>query len=234
LVPHSAKALIFDVDGTLYDQERVRRGMFWRLLRAHLGQPIQGLSTLRALRAYRNAQEFLRICNAGGEDVSEAQVKLASELTGIQKKIVASTVSRWMEKEPLDLVARSIRHGVSEFVQHAKNHGLRLAVFSDYPAAAKLDAMRLTPFFDVVVSAQDPEVRRFKPDARGIEVTLRRLNVAKDRVLYIGDRPDVDAAAAFRAGITCVIIGQKRNRTTSQPWLEVSDYHELRALVCRS
>ena len=226
--------LIFDVDGTLYDQTRVRRRMLWRLLRAHLGEPAQGLSTLRALRAYRKAQEYLRTCNFCGEDVSESQRELASQWTGMHKEVVTSKVARWMESEPLDLVARSIRDGVLEFLQDAKNHGLRLAVFSDYPAAAKLDAMSLTRFFDVVVSAQDPEVQRFKPDGRGIEVTLGRLGVEKDRALYIGDRPDVDAAAASRAGIPCVIIGRKRGRTNSPSWTAVSGYRELRDLVCGS
>ena len=82
-------ALIFDVDGTLYDQTPVRRGMIWRLLRAHLRRPAQGLTTFHALRAYRKAQEFMRTVSLAGENLSDAQIRLASKWTGIRKETVA-------------------------------------------------------------------------------------------------------------------------------------------------
>jgi beta-phosphoglucomutase-like phosphatase (HAD superfamily) len=228
------EAVIFDVDGTLYNQVSVRYGMFWRILRAYLGEPAEGVLTLRILKAYRKAQEFLRSAEPDWDDVAEAQIELASKWTGIPKEIVGSSVARWMEKEPLDLVARSIRQGVLEFLQEAKNCGLRLAVFSDYPAVTKLQAMNLTHFFEIVVSACDPEVQRFKPDSRGIQVTLQRLRVEKNRAIYIGDRPTIDAVAAFRAGISCVIIGGKGDSITSLSWTQVPGYRELLDLVCRS
>src|SRR5262249_29424324 len=96
------RALIFDVDGTLYRQLPVRRRMLWRLLRAHVNQPTQGLLTLRVLRAYRQAHEALRTSHSGCGELSEVQVQLASKWTGIRPEVVASCVARWMESEPLD------------------------------------------------------------------------------------------------------------------------------------
>ncbi len=54
------RALIFDVDGTLYEQAPVRRIMLYRILRANLTSPRQGMITLQALRSYRKAHEELR------------------------------------------------------------------------------------------------------------------------------------------------------------------------------
>ena len=71
--------------------------------------------------------------------------------------------------------------------------------------------MGIAEFFDVVVTAQDPEVQRFKPDPAGLELTLRRLAVRKDEAVYIGDRADVDAVAASRAGIRHFILKGTRN-----------------------
>jgi phosphoglycolate phosphatase-like HAD superfamily hydrolase len=136
-----------------------------------------------------------------------------------------------MEREPLDLLRHSVRDGAVEFFESAKACGFKLGVFSDYPAAEKLAAMGLTRFFDVVVTAQDPEVQRFKPNAQGIEVALRRLGAERRQALYIGDRPDVDVAAASGAGIPCIIIGRGPRRHGS--YAEVSSFHELRALLCR-
>lgn len=200
------KALIFDVDGTLYDQAPVRRAMLYRLLRAHLGCPLQGLLTLRVLDAYRQAQEVLRKTSPASGDIADAQLLLAGRSLGMSAETIAPYVARWIEDEPLPLVASSLRKGILELLRQAKRFGLRLAVCSDYPADRKLRAMSIAQYFDVVVTAQDPEVQRFKPDPTGLEVTLHRLAVRKDEAVYIGDRTDVDAVAASRAGIQSFIL----------------------------
>ena len=45
------KALLFDVDGTLYHQAPLRRAMSVRLLRHGIVRPLQGWRTLRTLSA---------------------------------------------------------------------------------------------------------------------------------------------------------------------------------------
>jgi phosphoglycolate phosphatase/putative hydrolase of the HAD superfamily len=204
-------ALIFDVDGTLYEQGRVRRAMLYRLLRAHITSPMRGVFTLQILRAYRNAQDTLRRTPQRSGDITIEQLLLASRVTGASRASVAACVARWMEQEPLPLLASSIRKEIVELLREAKRLGLRLAVCSDYPAERKLAAMGIAEFFDVVVSAQDPEVQRFKPDPAGLELTIRRLAVRKDEAVYIGDRADVDAVAASRAGIRHFILNGTQN-----------------------
>src|SRR5712691_6556979 len=86
------KALILDIDGTLYRQTPLHCRMLWRLLRAHIGQPARGLLTLRVLRAYRKAQEALRTLPLDHSDLAEEQLRLACEWTGIGPEIVRSCV----------------------------------------------------------------------------------------------------------------------------------------------
>ena len=129
-------------------------------------------------------------------------------------------------RSPLNLLARSLHEGVVRLLQAARRRGLRLAVFSDYPATGKLAAMGIADFFDAAVSAQDPDVQRFKPDPRGLEVTLHRLGVEKQEALYIGDRPELDGVAASRAGVTSVIIGRHRSIDGPES-VEISKYQEL-------
>ena len=47
-------AVIFDVDGTLYDQPPLRRAMAIRLMRCVAREPFTGSRTIRVLRAYRH------------------------------------------------------------------------------------------------------------------------------------------------------------------------------------
>ncbi len=209
--PGRLKAIVFDVDGTLYRQDPVRRAMLGRLLKAHLGRPLTGLRTLRWLRAYRSAQERLRGEPPESGDLAARQLRLACQWTGADPADLRRCVRRWMEQEPLALLRPSLREGLPTLLAVARRRGLRVAACSDYPAAEKLTAMGIAGLFDVVVTAQDPDVQRFKPDPRMLEVALGRLGVAKEEALYVGDRPEVDAEAAHRAGMACAIVGPRRS-----------------------
>jgi len=184
----------------------VRRAMLYRILRTNLASPVQGLVTLKALHSYRKAHEKLRDATIESGEIAGAQLLLASRAAGMSPEVIASCVACWMEQEPLSLLATSMRKGTVGLLQAAKRSGVKLAVCSDYPAHGKLTAMGIASFFDVVVTAQDPEVQRLKPDPRGLEVALQRLAVRNDEAVYIGDRADVDGEAASRAGIQHFIL----------------------------
>jgi HAD superfamily hydrolase (TIGR01549 family) len=198
------RAIVFDVDGTLYRQSPLRRTMFLRLLRMTVARPIAGLRTFRTLQAYRRAQEDLR--NHVGGDIANAQLRLVGQRVGADREAVAACVTRWMEQEPLDVLRRCAHRGLDEFLRTCLARGLRLAALSDYPAEAKLRALGIGDCFELVLSAQSPEIDVFKPHPRGLQVAIDRLGVFRHECLYVGDRADVDAAAANAAGIACAIL----------------------------
>jgi HAD superfamily hydrolase (TIGR01509 family) len=140
-------------------------------------------------------------------------------------------VAQWMEERPLDLLAGAMWEGLEPVLVGAKQRGLRLGVVSDYPAEKKLEALGLRAYFETVVTAQDIEVQRFKPDPRSLEVALDRLNTGPDDALYVGDRPEVDAEAARRAGVACAILDPK-GRQSKGDWLVFSSYPELGNVIC--
>lgn len=222
------RAVVLDVDGTLYDQRPLRLAMAWRLGRYCAGSPREGLPALRIIRAYRRAQEVLRHAVPGREPLAGWQLRIAAESVGVEEELVRQVVERWMEREPLDLLRRGLRPGLGDFLAEAKRRGLRLAALSDYPLRAKLGALGLEAAFDARVCAQDPEVNRLKPDPRGLRVALARLDAAAAEALYVGDRPDVDAAAARAAGMRCVIVGCRGRR--GEGWVGVGDFRELAEL----
>jgi FMN phosphatase YigB (HAD superfamily) len=225
------KAIVFDVDGTLYGQSGLRRAMLFTLLRAHLVRPWQAISTFRILGAYRRAQELLREEGAPPGDLAAAQLALACKRAGAPEPVVRALVMRWMEEAPLPLLPRFMDPGLVPLLRTAKERGLRLGVFSDYPAANKLQALGLTEFFEVVLAAQDPSVQRFKPDPQGIREALRRLGAEGPDALYVGDRAKVDAAAAHAAGVPCVILTRRRTDAATGTWSEVTDYAQLHTML---
>jgi FMN phosphatase YigB (HAD superfamily) len=221
-------SLVFDVDGTLYRQKALRRAMLLLLLREAVARPASSVTIFRALRAYRHAQELLRGAEVEGT-LAAAQLRLASERAGQPEHILAPIVARWMEQEPLPLLDRFVDPALRTLLAEARSRGLRLGIFSDYPAVAKLAAMRLSEFFDVVVSAQDLAVNRFKPHPLGLLETLRRLGVDPAGALYVGDRHDVDASIARAAGVSCVIVGRRSDADVGA--VTVSDYGQLHSML---
>jgi HAD superfamily hydrolase (TIGR01509 family) len=224
------KAVIFDVDGTLYHQTPLRRAMLLRLVRTHLVHPVQGWRTLRTLSAYRRAQEALRGELSG--DVAGDQITMACERTGSDRAAVLGCVERWMEQEPLSLLPGCRHAGLVEFLHACRARGLRLAALSDYPASAKLRALGIADLFEIDLCAQVPEVGVFKPHPRGLLVVTERLGLTPDQCLYVGDRADVDAAAAAAAGMPCAIV--TRNRAMlSDTHTAVASYPHLGELLFR-
>lgn len=224
------KAIIFDIDGTLYRQSPIRRAMLVRLAALLVAQPRRGAQTLRVLRAYRRAQEVLRSAPAAG-DIAAAQIRLVSEHTRVAPETVIQYVSRWMDEEPLPLLARCVQPGAHALLRECRARGLRIAALSDYPAAAKLHALGMTHLFDVVMCAQAPDVNVFKPHPRGLLAVLDRLGARAAECLYVGDRVDVDAVAAAAAGMRCAILTRRRPRDANHAYLAVATLSQLQEIL---
>lgn len=226
------KALLFNVDGTLYDQPRLRRWMLQRLIRCYWSQPVEGLAAVRILQAYRRGQEHLRASSETEGNPGEEQLQFACRQSGGRADVVRACVARWMEREPLAFLPRAIRPDAVNALRLAKQRGLLLGVVSDYPADAKLKALGIGDLFDIVVCAEDANVQRFKPNPRGIEVALHRLGVSRDQAVYVGDRIDVDAAAAFNAGVRCIIVDGKGSHHRCNVW-RMPDFAALASAIAR-
>jgi FMN phosphatase YigB (HAD superfamily) len=224
------RALIFDLDGTLYNQKEIRIAMGGRLIAEALRSPARGYRTARVLRAYRRAQETLRRDQTTGPPTAR-QMQLACAEAGVSADEGGRCIQRWMHEEPLALLRGRTHTGLVGLLRRSRAAGLRLAVLSDYPASRKLEVMGLIQYFDAVVCADDPDVLRLKPDPRGLRVTLDRLGVEAHEAIYVGDRADVDGLAASRAGVRFVLFGSSRPACPDRAWLSIRSYDELSEVV---
>ena len=224
----SLEAIITDVDGTLYHQGPVRRRMLSSLLLAHLGNPWLGWKTIRCLRAFRLAQEEIR--RDGQDHIShpDSQFAHAQRATGYPAEFVRQIVKRWMETEPLECLSAAVRPGMREFFDWASSRGIRLAALSDYPLQEKLKAMQVDHLFPIAVSASDKRVLRFKPNPAILEIVLQELKASRERVIYVGDRLEVDGEVAKHVGVTGVILSAAAERGWRDGLLFVRSFSELR------
>lgn len=233
-IPTNLRALVFDVDGTLYRQKPVQRAMLKKLLLATISNPIEGVKTLKIISAFRQSQEHIREQNIQTEDLARAQLQHAALKLGYAEDDVRRIVEKWMESAPLPVLAQFLQLGIREFLNEAKNRNIHLAVCSDYPALDKLKAMGLAGYFNTIISAQDREVGVFKPDPKGLLLALECMGVSADESLYIGDRADVDSAAAFKAGLNCVLVTQKILKSIPPKTRVLHDFKALQHLLFSS
>jgi len=162
---------------------------------------------MRAIHAYRLAHESLRGLAGPGGDLAETQIDLAAASAGLGADAVRTVVEQWMEKEPLDLLPGAIVPDLRGFLEAARRRSLRIGAVSDYPPHAKLSALGVREYFEVVVCAQDRAVQELKPSPAGLLFALRQLRVDPANAVYIGDRPELDGEAAKRAGMSAMIVG---------------------------
>jgi FMN phosphatase YigB (HAD superfamily) len=205
--PRDLKAVVFDMDGTLYRLRELKRAVQLHFVRGNWRRPLEAWRVHRAVTAYRHAVDLLRTGPPVGVELSEAQLEHASKSAKLSKEHVRGCVDRLMMDEPLAFLPRFRHQGVQEALQEMTEAGLRLGIFSDLPSAMKLRALGIENFFEAVISAQDPKVQRFKPDPRGLQLVLERMGNAASRALYVGDRPEIAGVAAERAGMAFFAAG---------------------------
>lgn len=180
--------VVFDVDGTLYDQRRLRLAMVRRLLAATWRT--RSLNTLLTMRTFRKVREAL-----GDRPQALQYARTAARHHKTEDEVRALT-SEWMERQPLPLLAGCRYPHVDALFAGLRSAGKLIAVFSDYPATDKLAALGLQAA--PVVCAADAEVARLKPDPAGLLAILRHTGVDARRALIRSSRPHPDYGT-FRA-----------------------------------
>ena len=214
----AVRLVVFDVDGTLYDQGCLRQKMMIALLGHCLRHP-GDVGILRVISQYRKFREEL--AEEEAEGIGELQYQRPAQRLGLEPEEVRTIVERWMLERPLEHLGRCRYPSVEVVFKLLEDTGRRVAVLSDYPAGDKLAALGLEA--EIQVSAVDPEVDRLKPHPRGLQRVLEVAGVDSGAALLIGDRDERDGECARRAGVACLI-------KTSQPTAKgahFGDYEEV-------
>lgn len=201
---HERKLVIFDVDGTLYDQSQLRRAMAVRLL-SHVALT-GNISTLRALKAYRHTREIA--ADAEQPDFENEAIAAAAHAGKMSEDQAREIVVEWMHRRPLPLLARCRYAGVAELFADLRKRGTLIGILSDHPAEAKIAAMGLEA--DAIAFAGGDGVPLQKPDPGGLQHLMEKTDALPEETVLIGDRQDRDGEAGRRAGIDVLIRSDKR------------------------
>lgn len=193
----------FDVDGTLYDQRRLRLQMM-REMGLHALRTMS-LDVPAVVGRYRRLREELG--DAEQERFEDELIRRTCLATGRGERLVSAIAQEWMNDRPLPHMAACRHAGIVSLFEGLRRHGKRIGVVSDYPAREKLAALGLSA--DVVVSATDADVGILKPHPRGLLHLVAQAGATPATTLLIGDRAERDGEAARRASVASLILSSK-------------------------
>jgi len=191
------KALIVDLDGTLYFQFPVRLCMLCSIVFFCLTHPFK-IKHIKLVRSYRRMY-------AKGIDHSERCLALSKEFD-LDINQTEDIIQKWMIHKPLRSVRRFRDKNLIKLLADKKNRGYKIIVYSDYPVTEKLKALDFTPC--AAYAAED--VGCLKPSPEGLLHILSENELEAADCLFIGDKYDKDGKCAENAGMEYIILPQSK------------------------
>ncbi len=199
------KAVIFDLDGTLYDNSKLAR----RLIFHSLGR-MRMLYAERMSRLHMSGRFFGR---KGA--VYEQLFKRISLMTGVSEE----KASAWYWETFMPLQVKMLKKHfhrkpwVDKTLSELREKGIKLACFSEYSfIREKLKALDINPdLFDLLIDA--PTAGGCKPCRKAFMYVAAKLDTYPADILMVGDREDTDGAGAESANMQFLLVPKQDTET---------------------
>ena len=195
------KAVVFDLDGTLYYQRKVRLIMAGRLFGYYICR-LNRLNELFTVSKFRKIRERVR--------TDEEAYLLTASAMKTDDESVRKIIRYWMYEIPLDAVAGAGDKELADIIARLRGLGKKIFIFSDYPTEDKLRALGIS--VDASYSACDERVNELKPSAKALRLIMEDHSLEAADILMVGDRMEKDGQAAINAGIDYLILPAERSR----------------------
>ena len=187
----TVKAVLFDLDGTLYDRDSL-------VQRVVIQQYDAFQAELSPVSKDRFTKRVLELDDHGYGDKPELYAAVAKEW-GLAPQLTDRLVeSFWSLYEQGGELAEDTRLTL----QTLRNRGIKLGVITNGQVSwqqRKLDSLGISSWFDAVLISEAEGVR--KPDPEIFCRALARCGVQASEAIFIGDHPDADIGGALRAGL---------------------------------
>lgn len=197
------RLFVFDLDGTLYDQRKLRKTISFQLILRFITLR-SSLLDLKIIATFRKEREKHK--GYTSPTLHTDQYDWCAATLGTPAERARQTIEFWMYKFPLPYLLKARFPGIAEFFKILKQNGKTLVIYSDFPGEEKLRFLELDA--DRVFCATDYEISQLKPSGKALGHICQSQNCSVNDALYIGDRDDTDGESARQAGMNYLIIDQ--------------------------
>ena len=199
------RAVVFDLDDTLYDYEACNR-----IAEHDLEQLVEkdlGISHADFSYYYSQAKQVVkqRVPNTGSSHNRLLYVQTFLELIG--NNPIDKAISLYNAYWDSMLVNMTPFPYVSRLFTALQGRGLKIGILTDLTSHIqhrKLRALGLVPYIDAFVSSEEAGVE--KPDKKAFHLMLHKLLLPPDRVLMIGDSVKKDCHGAEKVGMFSLLF----------------------------
>ena len=223
---HSIRALLFDLDDTLWPITPV------------IVQAEQVLFTWIAAHAPRVAASYsIDMMRQQRTQLMQARPELAIDLQALRYQALLDTFLRCDEDPALVTAAMQVfnqaRNQVQLFddVAHCLPHLAKLVKLGSLTnGAADLEAIGLAHHFEISLSAH--KIGKAKPDPHVFLLACEALKLQPEQVAYIGDDLRLDVEGAQKAGLTGLWLNRQNQQAPAelghiQPDAMFTNLHDL-------
>jgi putative hydrolase of the HAD superfamily len=185
------RAVLFDLDGTLYDRDLLVQTLIGEQFDAFRGD----------LGNVDRPSFIRRILDLDGHGFGD---KMELYKTVGKEWLLSRELSDRLHS---DFWSRYVRHckaseDTRATLEQLRRHGIKLGVITNGSTQwqqQKLDSLGITSLFDSVLVSEAEGLR--KPDRAIFERALERLFVRAEETMFVGDNPEADVAGARAAGL---------------------------------
>lgn len=205
------KAVIFDLDGTLYYQKPFRIRMI-KWLAGYIIKHPSSIKDMFIIKKYRkvreNWEQYDTMETDSAQDFDRRQYAYVADKMRVSPKRVQRTIEFFMLETPLRLLADYRDEVLADVIKVLHEHKITIVIYSDYPVQDKLKALKIEA--DAHYTAADSRIDCMKPNPKGIRVILKEQGLLNTEALMIGDRYEKDGLAAKANDVDFIIVSKSK------------------------
>lgn len=210
------KGIIFDLDNTLYDYDRCDK--IAQIELQEYCEEILHISKNEFVRIYAQAKQDVKQ-QLGNVGASHNRMLYMQRMLEIMKK---NPISYALELYDVywDVMLQEMMpfNYVMPFFEWLKKENIEIGILTDLTAHIqhrKLRALKISDYVDVIVTSEEAGAE--KPDSLPYELIIKKMEIAPNKLIMVGDSSAKDCDGARKCGIEAIhFCESKQNMIVEQ------------------
>ena len=222
------KAVIFDLDNTLYDYDECNAPAMEKV--TAVGAELFGCGKDKFLATYEAAKTEVKRHFDPKNAAQHSRVfyiQKTAELFGVSP--VNTLLPLYAAYWDTFIAAMRPYDGAAEFLQTLKKSDVKTAVCTDMTAHIqfrKLEKLGFSDLIDAIVTSEEAGAE--KPFPVNFHIALDKVGVRPAEAIYVGDSWEKDVTGAQNVGIVPVWFTAQRQFAPHEGVLQIADYNDER------
>jgi len=191
------QGVLFDLDDTLMDRNKAL-AVFIENFKCRFSNKIKDSSLLEFQSV------FQRLDCKGYKPREEMFMELLQEIGWNKRPRVEELIKYWSDEFPK---CASPADGLYEVLEYFYGKGIKMGIVTNgdsHMQNSKIDVLNIRKYMEAIIISDEVKLR--KPDTRIFKLALSKINIAVEKVLFVGDNLIIDVKGASDAGLMPIWI----------------------------